>query len=251
MKIVVIGGFGLIGAHTVEWLHKDGHDVVPASPRSGVNTVTGEGLTKVLEGADVVVDVTNPSAFEEKLLMDLFDTGTRNLIAAATAAGIKHYVALSVVGTDRMQDSPYFRAKLVQEQHISRSNIPYTIVRATQFFEFLGGIADFGTVENKAHLSTIFMQPMAAVDVGLAMSQFAVAEAVNGIVEIGGPERGRLSEIVGKYLKATHDPREIVVDENPNYYGMRLQDEALVPAAGARLSKTTFDDWMSASVIGK
>lgn len=251
MKIVVIGGFGLIGALIVERLRKEGHDAVPASPRVGVNTVTGEGLSQVLEGAAVVVDVTNPPSFEEKLLMDLFDTGTRNLLAAATAAGVKNYVALSVVGTDRMQDSPYFRAKLLQERHISGAKIPYTIVRATQFYEFLGGIADFSTVENKATLTPIHMQPMAASDVAAAMSEITLEPPANGIVEIGGPERVRLSDIVGKYLKATHDKREVVVDENASYFGMRLDDQSLVPAANARLSKTTFDQWMSPAVVSK
>ncbi len=197
------------------------------------------------------MDVTNPSTFEEKLLMDLFDIGTRNLLSAATTAGVNHYVALSVVGTDRMQDSPYFRAKLVQERHISSAKLPHTIVRATQFYEFLGGIADFSTVENKAYLTPIHMQPMAAVDVATAMCEIALESPANGIVEIGGPERIRLSEIVGKYLKATHDKREVITDENANYFGMRLDDQSLVPAPDARLSKTTFDEWMSQTAIRK
>lgn len=251
MKIVVIGGFGLIGAMMVEKLRKAGHDAVAASPRVGVNAVTGEGLAQALQGANVVVDVTNPSTFEEKLLMDLFDIGTSNLIAAATAAGVNHYVALSVVGTDRMQDSPYFHAKLVQEQHIGGATLPHTIVRATQFFEFLGGIADFSTVDNKAYLTPIHMQPMAAVDVAAAVSEIALEAPVNGIVEIGGPERVRLSEIVGKYLKLTHDKREVVTDENAKYFGMLLDDSSLVPASGARLSKTTFEDWISQESISK
>ncbi|MBS1952610.1 MAG: NAD(P)H-binding protein [Cyanobacteria bacterium SZAS-4] len=251
MKIVVIGGFGLIGALMVERLRKAGHDAVPASPRVGVNTVTGEGLAQALKGARVVVDVTNPPSFEEKLLMDLFDTGTRNLLAAAITAGVKHYVVLSVVGTDRMQDSPYFRAKLVQERHTAGAKVPYTIVRATQFFEFLGGIADFSTKENKACLTPIHMQPMAAADVATEMCDIALESPANGIIEIGGPERISLSEIVGKYLKATHDKREVVTDENASYFGMRLDDQSLVPAADARLSKTTFDQWMSQAAVSK
>ncbi len=251
MKIIVIGGFGLIGALVVERLRKVGHDAVAASPRVGVNTVTGEGLAQALSGAEVVVDVTNPPTFEEKLLMDLFDTGTRNLLSAATTAGVKHYLALSVVGTDRMQESSYFRAKLVQERHISSARLPHTIVRATQFFEFLGGIADFSTVENKAYLSPIHMQPMAAVDVATAMCEIALESPADGIIEIGGPESIPLSEIVGKYLKATHDKREVITDENASYFGMRLDDQSLVPSSGARLSKTTFDDWMSQMAVSK
>lgn len=249
MKIVVIGGFGLIGALMVERLRRAGHDAIAASPRVGVNTVTGEGLAQVLEGADVVVDVTNPPTFEEKLLTDLFDTGTRNLLVAATAAGIKHYVVLSVVGTDRMQDSPYFRAKLVQEKHISSGKLPYTIVRATQFYEFLGGIADFATVENKAYLTPIHMQPIAAVDVATMLCEIALDAPTNEIVELGGPLRIRLSEIVGKYLKAIQDKREVITDENASYFGMRLNDQSLVPAADARLSKTTFDEWISLALV--
>jgi len=203
MKIVIIGGSGLIGAKTVERLRKKGHEVVAASPKSGVNTITGEGLADALKGADVVVDLANSPSFEDKAVLEFFETAGRNLHAAETAAGVRHHVALSVVGTERLQGSGYFRAKMAQENLIKRSAIPSTIVRATQFFEFMGAIAESSAVGETVRLSTAYMQPIAADDVAEAMTDVALAAPVNGMIEIAGPERARISDLVGRFLSAT------------------------------------------------
>ncbi len=249
MKIVVFGGAGLIGAPAVESLRKLGHDVVAASPRFGVNAVTGEGVSEALEGAAVIVDVTNSPSWEDAAVMEFFEKSTKTLLAAGEKAGVKHYVALSVVGTPNLQDSGYFRAKLVQEKLIAEGKIPYTIVQATQFYEFLGAIAQFGTVGEKVHLSSAFMQPMAAADVSEMMAEFAVAPPVNGTIEIGGPEKVRLSEIVEKYMKAAGDKREVVSSIEHKYYGLKLEDNSLVPGPNGKLSKISLEDWMKKSLV--
>jgi uncharacterized protein YbjT (DUF2867 family) len=252
MKIVVIGGTGLIGSKTVERLRKKGHDVLAASPNSGVNTVTGEGLAKALAGAQVVVDLANSPSFEEKAALEFFEASGRNLFAAETAAGIRHHVALSVVGTDRLQGMGYFRGKMLQEKLIRESGIPYTIVHATQFFEFTAAIANAGVIGDAIHLSPAYFQPMAADDVADAMADTALAAPVNGIIEIAGPERTRLSELVGRFLKATKDPRKIVVDPHALYYGqVEIDDRTLVPDEGARIGAIRFDDWLSRSTPQK
>jgi uncharacterized protein YbjT (DUF2867 family) len=226
MKIVIIGGSGLIGAKTVERLRKKGHEVVPASPKSGVNTITGEGLADALNGADVVVDLANSPSFEDKAVLEFFETAGRNLHAAETAAGVRHHVALSVVGTERLQGSGYFRAKMAQENLIKRSAIPSTIVRATQFFEFMGAIAESSAVGETVRLSTAYMQPIAADDVAEAMTDVALAAPVNGMIEIAGPERARISDLVGRFLSATRDPREVTADARAPYFGL---DERSIP----------------------
>jgi uncharacterized protein YbjT (DUF2867 family) len=251
MKIVVIGASGLIGTRTVERLRKKGHEVVPASRSSGVDVLTGEGLAVALHGSDVVVDVSNSPSFEDNAVMAFFDTSTRNILAAAKAAGVRHYVALSVVGTDRLQDSGYFRAKMAQERLIASGEIPYTIVRATQFFEFLGGIAQAGTVGQTVHLSTAYMQPIAADDVADEMVNASLASPVNGIVEIAGPERVRLSEMVERYLKYTNDERPIVAKEDTPYFGMKLNDQSLVPGPNGRLTPTNFEAWVRQTATEK
>lgn len=247
MKIVVIGGTGLIGSKVVAKLAAEGHEAVAASPASGVNTITGEGLAEVLAGASVVVDVSNSPSFEATAVMKFFETSTRNLLAAEAAAGVKHHVALSVVGTDRLPDSGYFLAKLAQEKLIRESTIPYTIVHATQFFEFVKSIADAGTVGNTVHLAHVLIQPMAADDVASAVSRAATGEPLNGIIEIGGPEQFRLDEFIRQGLSARNDPREVVADPNGLYFGAKLSERSLVPDADARLAVTTFSDWLERS----
>jgi uncharacterized protein YbjT (DUF2867 family) len=247
MKIVIIGGSGLIGAKTVERLRKKGHEVVAASPKSGVNTITGEGLADALKGADVVVDLANSPSFEDKAVLEFFETAGRNLHAAETAAGVRHHVALSVVGTERLQASGYFRAKMAQENLIKRSGIPYTIVRATQFFEFMGAIAESSAVGETVRLSTAYMQPIAADDVAEAMTDVALAAPVNGMIEIAGPERARISDLVGRFLSATRDPREVTADARAPYFGLELNDQSLTPGDNPRIGATRFDDWLSQS----
>lgn len=251
MKIVVIGASGLIGAKTVDRLRKKGHDVVPASRSSGVNTITGEGLKEAMQGADVVLDVSNSPSWEEKAVMEFFEKSTRNLLAAEAGAGVKHHIALGVVGTERLQDSGYFRAKLVQEKLIKSGKTPYTIVQATQFFEFIGGIADAATVGNSARLSTAYMQPIAADDVAEVMAATCSEAAINGTIEIAGPERVRQSEIVERYLKATNDQRQVVASEDALYYGMKLNDQSLVPGASGKLTPTSFEKWLKVAVPAK
>jgi uncharacterized protein YbjT (DUF2867 family) len=245
MKIVVIGGSGLIGSKTVERLRKKGHEVVAASPKSGVNTITGEGLADVLAGAQVVLDLANSPSFEDKAVLEFFETSGRNLLAAEAAAGVGHHVALSVVGTDRLPGSGYFRGKMAQEKLIKGGGIPYTIVRSTQFFEFMGAIAQSGTVNQTIHLPPAYMQPIAADDVADAMTDVALAAPVNGTIEIAGPERVRLSELVGRFLSATKDPREVVADTRARYFGVEVNDQSLTPGDNPRIGVTRFDDWLS------
>ncbi|MER8451650.1 SDR family oxidoreductase [Mesorhizobium sp. M1428] len=246
MKIVVIGGTGLIGSKTVERLRKKGHDVLAASPNSGVNTVTGEGLAAALAGTQVVVDLANSPSFEEKAALEFFAASGRNLLAAEAAAGVRHHVALSVVGTDRLQGMGYFRGKLLQEKLIKESGIPYTIVHATQFFEFTAAIANTGAVGDTIHMSPAYFQPMAADDVADAMADVALATPLDGTTEIAGPERVRMSELVGRFLKATNDPRKVVADPGALYYGqVAIDDRTLVPGESARIGAVHFDDWLS------
>ncbi len=247
MKIVVIGGTGLIGSKLVNKLHEQGHEAVSASPNSGVNTLTGEGLSEVLKGTSVVVDVTNAPSWEDTAVMNFFVTSTRNLLAAEAAAGVKHHVALSVVGTERLLESGYFRAKIVQENLIKASSIPYSIVRATQFYEFVKGISDFSTKGNEVHLPSACIQPMAADDVATAVGQVATGSPVNGIVEIGGPEQFRLDELIRRGLAARKDPRKVVADPQATYYGIKVTERALVPESNARLGKMRFDEWLAQS----
>jgi uncharacterized protein YbjT (DUF2867 family) len=247
MKIVVIGGSGLIGSKLVNKLRERGHEAIAASPNSGVNSVTGEGLAEVLKGAAVVVDVSNSPDWEDAAVLKFFETSTRNLLTYEAAAGVRHHVALSVVGTERMLESGYFRAKLAQEDLIKRSAIPYSIVRATQFFEFVKGIADFSTDGNQVRLSSALIQPMAADDVASAVGQIAMGSPLNGTVEVGGPEQFRLDELVRMYIAARKDPREVVTDPNARYYGLALSERTLVPGDNARLGKTRFETWLTQS----
>src|SRR5436190_2249898 len=241
MKIVVIGGSGLIGSKLVTKLGEHGHQAVAASPASGVNTLTGEGLAEVLEGAAVVVDVSNSPSFADDPVMEFFRTSTTNLLRYSGKAGVGHYVALSVVGTDRLVESGYFRAKMVQETLIRESGRAYSIVHATQFFEFVEAIADFSTVDGKVHLPPALIQPMAADDVAAGVGRVAVGQPLNGIREIGGPEQFRLDELVRKGLAAKGDPRAVVTDEQAPYYGVRVSERALVPGPDAQLGTITFD----------
>jgi uncharacterized protein YbjT (DUF2867 family) len=245
MKIVVVGGSGLIGSKLVPKLREQGHEAVAASPKSGVNTLTGEGLTEALKGASVAVDVSNAPSWEDAAVMNFFETSTRNLLASEAAAGVRHHVALSVVGTERMLESGYFRAKLAQENLIKGSSIPYSIVRATQFFEFVKGISDFSTQGNKVRLPTALIQPMAADDVASAVGRVATGSPVNGTVEVGGPEKFRLCDLVQQYLAARKDPREVVADPHARYYGIEVQERTLVPDDDARLSQTRFETWLN------
>jgi uncharacterized protein YbjT (DUF2867 family) len=245
MKIVVIGGTGLIGSKLVAKLDEQGHEAVPASPNSGVNTITGEGLSEVMEGAQVVVDVSNAPNWEDDAVMNFFQTSSRNLSEAEQAAGVEHHVALSVVGTDRLTESGYFRAKLAQEKLIEESPIPYSIVHATQFFEFVNGIADAATDGNEVRLPPALFQPMAADDVASAVGQVAVGSPVNGIVEVAGPERFRLDELLRDVLKASGDPREVVTDPEASYFGINPGERTLLPGDDARIADTRFEDWTS------
>ena len=244
MKIVVIGGSGLIGTRLVNNLRQQGREVVAASPSSGVNTITGEGLDKALAGAQVVVDVSNAPAWEDKAVLEFFETSGRNLSAAEAAAGVGHHVALSVVGTERLLDSGYFRAKMAQEELIKASGIPYTIARATQFFEFMGSIAQFSTVGQTVHLPPALWQPIAADDVASALAEVALDAPVNGMIEIAGPDRAGLDELVGRFLSATKDPRQVVTDVNSRYYGLVVNDQSLTPGANPRIGATSFEDWL-------
>ncbi|MQB04758.1 NAD-dependent epimerase/dehydratase family protein [Agrobacterium tumefaciens] len=251
MKIVVIGGTGLIGSKTVERLRKKGHEVLAASPNSGVNTVTGEGLAEALAGAQVVIDLANSPSFEEKVAMEFFEAAGRNLFAAERAAGVRHHVALSVVGTDRMQAMGYFRAKLRQEEHIRSSGIPYTIVHATQFFEFVGAIAQSATDGTSVRAPTGAFQPIAADNVADAMADAALAEPENGVIEIAGPERAPMNEFIARYLKATDDPRTLVPDAHARYFEVEIDDRTLVPDASARLGAIRFEDWLQSPAAQK
>ena len=247
MKIVVIGGSGLIGSKLVNKLREAGHEAVAASPNSGVDTITGQGLAEALKGASVVVDVTNSPSWEDTAVMTFFETSTRNLLSYGAAAGVKHHVALSVVATERLLASGFFRAKMAQENLIKASSNPYTVIRATQFFEFVKGIADFSTEGNKVRLPTALIQPMAADDVASAVGLIATGAPVNGIVEIGGPEKFRLDELVRQYLAANKDPREVVAEPKARYYGVDISERTLLPGDGARLGETRFETWLTQS----
>ena len=244
MKIVVIGGTGLIGSKLVATLDEHGHEAVPAAPSTGVNTITGEGLSEVLTGAHVVVDVSNAPNWDDDAVMRFFDTSSRNLLAAEAAAGVSHHVALSVVGTDRLTDSGYFRAKLAQEELIEASSIPYSIVHATQFFEFVQGIADGATDGSTVRLPPALFQPMAADDVASAVARVAIGPPLNGIVEVAGPEQFRLDELVRRVLKAAGDPREVITDPQAQYYGINPGERTLLPGDDARIAETRFEDWL-------
>jgi len=245
MKIVIIGGTGLIGAKLASRLRQKGHDVVPASPSTGVNTVTGEGLDKAVSGAEIVVDVANSPSFEDRAVLTFFETSGRNLLAAESAAKVRHHVALSVVGTDRLPENGYFRAKLAQENLIKASKIPYTILRATQFFEFVGGIIDSSSDGSVVRLSPALFQPVASDDVAAALADVTLGAPVNGIVELAGPQRFSLDEFGRQYLVATKDPRKIVADIHARYFGAELDDRSLTPGDNPRLGSVRFEDWLT------
>ena len=247
MKIVVIGGTGLVGSKTVAILRQGGHEVVAASPKGGVNTVTGEGLKEAIAGAHVVIDLSNAPSLDAKAVLEFFETSGRNLLAAEAAAGVGHHIALSIVGTDRTPDNGYFRAKVAQEKLIESSGIPYTIIRSTQFLEFLGAIADSAADGNSIRLSPGLFQPIAADDVAAITAEVALAAPRNGIVEIAGPERAPFSEIVARYLKAVGDPRKVVSDPEARYWGGRVDEHSLVPLGEARLGRIGFDEWLRRS----
>src|SRR5262245_28283155 len=245
MKIVVIGGSGLIGKKLVANLRRHDHEVVAASPSSGVNTVTGEGLERALASAQVVVDVANAPSREDSAVMAFFETSGRNLLAAEAAAGVGHHVALSVVGTDRLLASGYFRAKLVQENLITASKVPYTIVRATQFFEFVGAIAQLATDGQTVRLPPAMMQPIAADDVAAAVADVALEQPHGGIVEIAGPEKIRMNELIRRFLLANHDERQVTTDDQARYYGIKVNDQSLTPGRHPRLGPTRFEAWLA------
>jgi uncharacterized protein YbjT (DUF2867 family) len=247
MKIVVIGGTGLIGSKLVEKLRNDGHEPVAAAPDTGVNTITGEGLAEALEGAQVVVDVANAPAWEDAAVMDFFQTSCRNVLDAETAAGVGHHVTLSVVGSDRLTDSGYMRAKVAQEDLVKAGPIPYTIVRATQFFEFIGRIADSGTDGNTVRLSPALVQPEAADDVASTLADVAVGAPLNDTVELAGPEAFPLDELARRLLSASNDPRQVTADVHARYFGVELDDRSLTPGDDARIAPTRFEDWLSQS----
>ena len=249
LKIVVIGGSGLIGSKLVTKLREHGHEAVAASPNSGVNTLTGEGLAEVLKGASVVVDVSNSPSWDNAAVLKFFETSTRNLLTYEAAAGVGHHVALSVVGTDRLSESGYFRAKIAQEKLIKESSIPYSIVRATQFFEFVKGLADISFDGGKVHLPPVLFQPMAADDVASGVGRIAVDAPVNGIVEIGGPEQFRLDELVRLHLATLKDPREVIADLHARYSGAEVSERTLVPGDKARLGETRFETWLTQSAM--
>jgi uncharacterized protein YbjT (DUF2867 family) len=245
MKIVVIGGTGLIGAKLVGKLSQSGHEVVPATPGTGVNTITGEGLDKVLSGAEIVVDVANSPSFEDSAALKFFETSGRNLLAAEAAAKVQRHVALSIVGTDRLPECGYFRAKLAQENLIRASKIPYTILRATQFFEFVGGIVDSSSDGQIVRLSPALFQPVASDDVAAALADVTLGVPLNGIVELAGPERLSLDEFGRRYLTATNEPRRVVADIHARYFGAELDDRSLTPGNDPRLGSVRFEDWLA------
>ena len=247
MKIVVIGGTGLIGSKLVNKLREQAHEAVAAAPNSGVNTVTGEGLAEALKGASVVVDVSNSPDWEDAAVLKFFETSTRNLLTYGVAAGVRHHVALSVVGTERLSESGYFRAKIAQEKLIRESSIPYTIVHATQFFEFLKGLADISMVGDKVHLPHVLFQPMSADDVATGVARIAVSPPLNGIVEIAGPEQFRVDELVRRRLASLKDPREVIADPNARYDGAKISEKTLLPGNNPRLGETRFEAWLTQS----
>jgi uncharacterized protein YbjT (DUF2867 family) len=244
MKIVVIGGSGLIGTNLVNRLRQLGHEVVAASPRSGVNTITGEGLGDALKGAQVVVDVANSPSFEDKAVLEFFETSGRNLLAAEAIAGVGHHVALSVVNADRLPDSGYMRAKVAQEKLIKDSKIPYTILRATQFFEFLGGIAQSSTEGQTVRLSPALIQPISSDDVAAALTDVTVGAPLNGTIEVAGPEKFRLDELVQRFLSANNDARKVITDIHARYFGIELNDRSLTPGDKPRIGSTNFAQWL-------
>jgi len=248
MKIVVIGGSGLIGTKLVNKLRERGHEVLAASPSSGVNTITGEGLAQAFAGAQVVVDVTNSPSWEDKAVLEFFETSTRNLLATEAATNVRHHVALSVVGTERLLQSGYFRAKMAQENLIKASKIPYTIVRATQFFEFVSGIAQAATEGQTVRLPPALMQPIVSDDVAAALADVAIDAPVNGMIELAGPEPIRQDELVRRFLSANKDARKVATDVHARYYGIELNDQSLTAGANARFGPTRFEDWLSRSV---
>jgi len=245
MKIVVIGGTGLIGSKVVEKLKQKGYEVVAAAPNTGVNTITGEGLADALAGAQVVVDVSNSPSMEDQAAMDFFQTESTNLIAAEVSAGVKHHVALSVVGTERLQDSGYFRAKLAQENRIKSSPIPYTLVHATQFFEFVRSISQSSTVGNTVRVPPVLFQPIAADDVASAVAEVAIAQPVNGTIEIAGPDTFTMDEPVRRVLEHDHDTRTVIADPQAPYFGIKVAEKALVPGPNPRLGSIKFDWWLT------
>ncbi|MGA5451715.1 SDR family oxidoreductase [Streptomyces umbrinus] len=246
MKVVVIGGTGLIGSKVVTKLAAHDHEAVPASPDSGVNTLTGEGLAEVLKGASVVVDVSNSPSFADDDVMEFFRTSTTNLLKVEREAGVTHHVALSVVGTDRLQESGYFRAKQVQEELIKDSGVPFSIVHATQFFEFMKGIAAGATKDdNTVHLAPIKIQPIYSDDVATAVGRTAIGEPVNGVFEVAGPDTFQLDELIRTGLEAKNDPRKVVADPKAPYFGAQLEETTLLPGAGARIGETRFADWFA------
>ena len=245
MKIVVIGGTGLIGSKLVNKLREHGHEAVAAAPNTGVNTITGEGLTEVLKGASVVVDVSNSPSWDDAEVLKFFETSTRNILTDEVASGVRHHVALSVVGTDRMSESGYMRAKMAQEGLIKESSVPYSIVHATQFFEFLKGLADVSMVEGKVHLPPVLFQPMAADDVAGGLARIAVGTPLNATVEIAGPEQFRVDELVRRRLVWLKDPRVVVTDSNARYGGARVSEKTLLPGDNARLGETRFETWLT------
>jgi uncharacterized protein YbjT (DUF2867 family) len=247
MKIVVIGGTGLIGTKVAGKLRQKGHEVVPAAPRTGVNTITGEGLDNALSDAEIVVDVANSPSFEDSAALKFFETSGRNLLAAEAAANVRHHVALSIVGTDRLPECGYFRAKLAQENLIRASKIPYTILRATQFFEFLGGIVDSSSDGQIVRLSPALFQPVASDDVAAALTDVTLAAPINGVVELAGPERFSFDEFARKYLTASKDPRTVVADIHARYFGAELDDRSLTPGDDPRLGSVRFEDWLARS----
>jgi uncharacterized protein YbjT (DUF2867 family) len=248
MKIVVIGGTGLIGSKLVAKLDADGHEAVAASPDTGVDTLSGEGLAEVMDGAQVVVDVSNAPNWDDAAVMEFFQTSTHNVLRAEIAAGVGHHVALSIVGADRLEDSGYFRAKVVQEEMIAAGSVPYTILRATQFFEFIGRIAESGTNGATIHLAPVLVQPEAADDVAAALADIAVGEPVNGTVELAGPERFRLDQLAERVLRANGDTREVTADVHARYFGAELYEHSLTPGDHPRIAPTHFEDWLSRSV---
>jgi uncharacterized protein YbjT (DUF2867 family) len=248
VKIVVIGGTGLIGSKLVERLREDGHEPLAASPDTGVDTLTGEGLAEALRGAQVVVDVANAPQWSDDEVLEFFQTTSRNVLAAETAAGVRHHVALSVVGADRLGESGYMRAKIAQEEAIKAGGVPYTILRATQFFEFIGRIADSSTNGETIQLAPVLVQPESADDVAAALAEIAVSEPVNGTVELAGPEVFRLDELAQRVLRANNDSRQVTADVRARYFGAELEEHSLTPGSSPRIAPTRFDDWLSQSV---
>ena len=249
MKITVIGGSGLIGSQLVNRLRQTGHSVIAASPESGVNTITGEGLSEALKDADVVVDVSNSPSFEDNAVMDFFQRSTMNLLSTAEYANVKHYVALSIVGTDRLPGSGYLRAKLAQEELIKLSGIAYSILRSTQFFEFAGRIAKEGTIGNEVHISTGTIQPIASAETVAALADIVINQPLNGTIEVGGPVRMPMSEFIRHYLRTTKDSHQLIADEHAHYFGVELKDSSLVTDEHARLGKIRYEDWLNRQLV--